>query len=239
MNTSSRFLPAAVAGIILASAAASAATLVFRDEHQFAAATGSLHYYESFETTEPGWTGSSRVLDLLILGPLSPSYTLTITEEAAFASHGNQAVGGEIAGMYIVFQQPVNAFGFNIIGFGDLDAGIFGPNLLRMEVSNWGWSLPMAMNLFSSAEPYDHVRFFGILTDQPFRSISISQSVSQDFFTIDELRFGTAPMPVPEPASYSGGLFALGLLLMTLAQGRSVAGSPGSHAHRGNSGNQS
>jgi hypothetical protein len=190
---------AGVMCVTLASAHASASVLLFTDEQEFLAATGALAF-EGFEDTAAGTTGSSRILDGFILGPLfgnedDPGDTfenLEIFNDPAVAYEGSQSVGGFVRNIgFFAFAEAPTAIGFTVFDFGNAGDS----DLLRLILSDLDGvfaTIPLA----SSDDPFAPFRFFGVISSRPFDTVQIRKGVAADFITVDAVYFGHA---VPEP----------------------------------------
>ena len=118
------------------------------------------------------------------------------------ASHGDNYIGS-INGTAIttlLFYSGINAFGINILDFGDFDEGV-------LTFSNGASSYTAAVDSSNGS-----VQFFGIITDFLFTSVTLSDNISGESYGLDEVYYGPVrgTVQVPEPGTLS--LLLLGLL---------------------------
>lgn len=205
------FIVAAFLGLF-AAAPVAAATTSYTNATAFAAAAGTLQV-ENFAGEVRGsslagtrdWGGFTTTLNSELTGPLFNVVGGPASLNAAGLTGTNLQVGllqGET--FTFTFASAITAFGALFANVND-----FG---LRSSFSGGGstdW-LP-AVNRFGA-------RFFGIVSDTPFTTVTITGGLFSEGFGIDNVRWALAPpTPVPLPAS---GVLLLGALLAAGAIGR-------------------
>ncbi len=169
---------------------------LFTDPSAFFDLTKNLKF-EGFENTAPGLTGTSRVLDQFVAGPISGPENLEIINEPALAFEGRQSLGGAVSSIgFFGFNKLPRAIGFNVFGFGN--SGL--PNKLEIVLSNLQGQL-QRMTLASSggAGGNSPFQFFGVTSPVPFTTVEILNQDPNDFITVDAVYVGEL---VPEPASF-------------------------------------
>ena len=99
--------------------------------------------------------------------------------------------------LYFHLNEPVRAFGLNITDWGDIGSG-------TLTFSNSNNAL---FTIGVTPLPQENELFFGLISDQVFESVTITSSIGQEGYSIDEVYYG-----IPEPASI--GLLAIGSLAL-------------------------
>lgn len=189
----------------LVAGAAQAATTSFTNELLFAQAAGNLTT-EDFSAATVG----TSLIGTVDFGPFSTIVNSTVTGNGfnVIADPGVNAGGmvgrnlqfGLLDGetVTIVFDQAITAFGAMFAAINDL-------NRARSTFSGGGttdWLAPV-----SGAGG----RFFGIVSDTAFTSVTITGLSNSEGFGLDNLRYGTAtPVPVPASGLLLGGMALLG-----------------------------
>ncbi len=208
-----RKLIGACVGLAMMGMAGTANAITFNSEATFLAAISdpTLESFESLIPTNTGTLGGSITTSNFTVavtgaGDVAGLFdTLTLVGSGISATDGsNVAVFGTSAsfpGTTIVFTFPdfIDAFGFNITDFGDLDG-----SLLYSTGSGEFGTIATA-----PAEGGDgSLLFFGLTTDIHFTTFTIQNTAFDDGIGIDELYFTEAP----EPSTLA--LFATGLALL-------------------------
>lgn len=190
-----RCAAAIVALLGLMAAPVSADVVLYTDEAAFLAAAGGGLFFESFEDIAPGGTGSSRILDHVILGPIDfYEDMLEILDDPAFASDGSQSAGGARSIGFFGFENPLpNAFAFTVADFGNA-----GDNTLEIRLSEFLDEFAI-IPLATDEDPFQAFRFFGLISTRPFTTVDIRHGNAEDFIAVDAVRFGRTV--IPEPAT--------------------------------------
>ena len=172
------------------------AAMLFTSQSDFFDATGHLEF-EGFEDTAPGGTGSSRLLNHFILGPLSEDTfePLEIINDPALAAEGEQSAGGNVRriAFFAFYELNPTAVGFTLKGFGDDGP----PDEFNIRLLN-GMNTVAEIPLVSSTDPFMPSRFFGVVSPVPFTTVLLWKSSPDDAITVDAVYVGNA---VPEPAT--------------------------------------
>jgi hypothetical protein len=222
MRVEKRVPAIAVAAALLAVQGAAHATLVtYGSESSFLAAVGSLPY-ESFEGLSARNRGADPVVAALFTVTPNPSLigiqTAPDTPETgygAFASDGTHYLY-----TYRDFQStntllfelsaPVTAFGLYILDFGE-DTGTLtlttdaGDAIVGVTAAN----IPPAGPTLPSGNQF----FFGFAQSTPFTEVTLTSTVYDEAFGIDEVFVGSAPVPAPSAlALLLSGALAGGLV---------------------------
>jgi len=207
-----RKLIGACAGLAMMGMAGTASAITFNSEATFLAAISdpTLESFESLTATNTASTTPITTPNFTVgvtgAGDLMGLFdTLTLVGSGISATDGsNVAIFGTSAsfpGTTIVFTFPdfIDAFGFNITDFGDLDG-----SLLYSTGSGEFGTIATA-----PADGGDgSLLFFGLTTDIHFTTFTIQNTAFDDGIGIDELYFTEAP----EPSTLA--LFATGLALL-------------------------
>jgi len=99
--------------------------------------------------------------------------------------------------LYFHLNRPVRAFGLNITDWGDTGFG-------TLTFSNSNNAL---FTIGVGPLPRENELFFGLISDQAFEYVTITSSIGQEGYSIDEVYYG-----IPEPTSI--GLLAIGSLAL-------------------------
>lgn len=179
---------------------ATAAT-IYVDEVAFLSASGPLDM-ESFEDLNATNTRnlSGLTLDDFSMTINSGDYMGVFDDSYFFGGHptdGDQYVGFTDGHDYVdfLFDTAIDTFGINIIDFGD-----FGPGSLTFS-NNVGDSYTIDLVTYGALNNDNNDQFFGIMTDFSFTNVRLTQTISGEFYAVDEVYFGNQTAPVPEPAT--------------------------------------
>ena len=166
------------------------APVTFSDRGLFNAAGGaSLSGFESFETPFPN--GSPVTFSEFTAIAVNPHSDLWHYVNPS-ASHGNAAMyynSGVLTTVTFTFNSPINAFGVDILDFGDWKAGI-------ASVTNNTGTFDL---LLASVPPFlsgGDVIFFGAMDSEEFTAVTFTTTASEDLIGFDAMAFG-----VPEPST--------------------------------------
>ena len=192
-----------------------AAALTFFNKTEFLNAINEPINLESFEGLPPDIIESEHntitLADFTLSVP-APDTNLSIEENMDGASQA------ATDGVYYVknrrgqsltfsFSQALNFFGIHIIDWGDLAE----EGALTLTTDQ-GDTFEIANVLTSDNLGSGNVLFFGLIADQPFKTLTLNQPSSDEVWSVDEVYYG-ATTSVPE-SSLLLGLMGIGMLGM-------------------------
>jgi PEP-CTERM motif-containing protein len=180
---------------------ASAAYVTYTNEANFLGDAGAGLSMESFEGLDVGYYGTAiNVADFTITG--EDLYIKNAPYNGGHATDGVQFVR-QSDGYNTVFQfnQNMNAFGINIIDWGDWGQGVL----------TFSSGAHAVMQIAVSPLPDVNEIFFGIIDDSLWwNSVTFSHNIDGEGWSYDEVYYGSTSPTVPEPATLlllGGGLF--------------------------------
>ncbi len=206
-----RKLIGAFVGLAMMGMAGTASAITFNNQATFLAAVSdpTLESFESLTATNTTSTTPITTPNFTVgvtgAGDLMGLFDTFTGGSGLSATHGsNVAIFGTLPsspGTTIVFTFPdfIDAFGFNIIDFGDLSG-----SLLYSTGSGESGTIATQPPVL----PDGNVLFFGLTTDIHFTTFTIQNTAGDDGIGIDELYL----TEVPEPSTLA--LFATGLALL-------------------------
>lgn len=199
-----KLIPLAVGALVLG-ASAQAATVSFFTEASFLTAAGGGLAFESFETattpttTSVAFTGGTFSCAGGSFCPgffgISTFTAVTGVQSVRFASPDTAT---------FTFGSAITAFGIHIGGAGDV-----APITLTALLSNGDSATALSAYSDPDSGFTGNDKYFGVISDTAFTSITFSPSNSGDGIFFDSMSYGTAATAVPEPGTMV--LTALGL----------------------------
>lgn len=189
----------AILGLFVAPAGA--AYVTYSSEAAFLGDAGAGLSMESFEGLDVGYYSSINVADFTINGA-----DLSVKNAPYNGGHATDGVQfvRQSSGSTTVFQfnQNMNAFGINIIDWGDWGQGVL----------TFSSGAHAVRQIAVSPLPDVNEIFFGIIDDSlMWNTVTFSQNISGEGWSYDEVYYGETASPnVPEPATLlllGGGLF--------------------------------
>lgn len=206
------FFAAAFFGLLMAGAG-SAATTSYTNATAFAAAAGTLQL-ENFR----GEVRGSSLAGTRDFGGFTTTLNSSVTDPAFNVVGGPSSLNSAgLPGTNLqigLLEGETFTFTFDsaITAFGALFANVndFFPRSTFSGGGTTDW-LPV-VNRFGA-------RFFGIVSDTPFTTVTITGGLFTEGFGIDNVRWAAAPVPTPVPLPASG-ILLLGAVLAVGAIGR-------------------
>ena len=99
------------------------------------------------------------------------------------------------ANILITLAAPVKAFSLKFDTYDGVDDQIFNGAVVSFKLSNG-----KTLTLGSAGDAYDLGSFFGVTDDTPFQTILLTSLAPA--LNINDLNFGAAVAPIPEPATW-------------------------------------
>lgn len=99
------------------------------------------------------------------------------------------------ANILITLAAPVKAFSLKFDTYDGVDDQIFNGAVVSFKLSNGN-----TLTLGSAGDAYDLGSFFGVTDDTPFQTILLTSLAPA--LNINDLNFGAAVAPIPEPATW-------------------------------------
>ncbi len=182
-------------------------TTTYTDEATFlGAANCTVVNLESFEGEPPTSTSdqsSIALADFTITEIDSPNMGVwNVPQFGGSATDGTQWVGFSYCDdgcnpdiKTLSFSSPINTFGFNISDYGDFGSG-------NLELAN---DIGEVFTAATSGGPDGNLLFFGMINNEAtFTTITLSATISGEFYGIDEVYYCSAPMDADLEISKSG-----------------------------------
>ncbi len=178
-----------------------ATTTTYTDEAEFLTIAWMLDL-ESFEGEEAtnGYSADTIVLtDFSVTGTGQYSPCIGIWNEdfvGGFATDGVNWLGYQSdadAQLIFEFTEPINAFGINITDWGDFGEGTL---TFSNEVSD-------VFQVSVTPHPNGDLQFFGVINDLVyFTTVTFTQTISGEFYGVDEIYYGGIDVTAVENISW-------------------------------------